>query len=76
MTDAPNRNLENKIGKFNFDIIENNNLINISKKRYYFFLLRWYPFTIRYAIDDIKSVKNEKLKIKYDFENIKKLIKN
>ena len=72
LTDAPNRNLENKIGKFNFDIIENNNLINISKKRYYFYLLGWYPFTIKYAIDDINSVTNEELKIKYDFENIKK----
>ena len=39
LTDAPNRNLENKIGKFNFDIIENNNLINISKKDIIFIYL-------------------------------------
>ena len=39
LADAPNRNLENKIGKFNFDIIENNNLINISKKNIIFIYL-------------------------------------
>lgn len=72
LTDAPSRNLNNKIGKFNFDTIENSDLFKISKKRYYFYLLRWYPFTINYAIDDIEQVKNDKLKIKYDFERIKK----
>ena len=72
LTDAPSRNLNNKIGKFNFDTIENNNLFKISKKRYYFYLLRWYPFTINYAIDDIRNIKSKELKIKYDYENIEK----
>ena len=71
MTDAPSRNLNNKIGKFNYDTIENNNFFNISKKRYYFYLLSWYPFTIRYAIGDIELIKNDELKIKYNFKDIK-----
>ena len=71
LTDAPSRNLNNKIGKFNFDTIENNSFFNISKKRYYFFLLSWYPLTINYAIGDIELIKNDELKIKYNFEDIK-----
>ena len=70
LTDAPSRNLNNKIGKFNFDTIENKNF-NISKKRYYFYLLRWYPLTIKYAIDDIELINNDELKEKYDFKKIK-----
>tara|TARA_X000000368_G_C23032586_1_gene713247 strand:+ start:551 stop:1318 length:768 start_codon:yes stop_codon:yes gene_type:complete len=72
LTDAPGRNLNNKIGKFNFDTIENNSDFNISKKRYYFYLLSWYPFTIKYAIGDIELVNNDELKIKYNFKDIKK----
>ncbi len=72
LTDAPSRNLEFKIGKFTFDTIEDNKKVNISKKRFYFYLLTWYPFTIRYAINDIELIKNEILKKKYDFKNIKK----
>ncbi|WP_440927816.1 hypothetical protein [Candidatus Pelagibacter sp.] len=72
LTDAPSRNLEFKIGKFTYDTIENNEKVNISKKRFYFYLLTWYPFTIRYAIDDIELIKNEILKKKYNFKNIKK----
>lgn len=72
LTDAPSRNLEFKVGKFTYDTIENNDKINISKKRFYFYLLSWYPFTIRYAIGDIELIDNENLKIKYEFENIKK----
>ena len=76
LTDAPSRNLEFKVGKFTFDTIEENNKINISKKRFYFYLLSWYPFTIRYAIGDIELNNNEDLKKKYDFENIKKTNKD
>jgi len=71
LTDAPSRNLNNKRGKFDFDIIEKNTNFNISKKRYYFYLLRWYPLTINYAIDDIELINNDKLKKKYDFKKIK-----
>ena len=71
LTDAPGRNLNNKIGKFNFDTIENNIFFNISKKRYYFYLLTWYPFTIKYAIGDIELIKNDELKINYNFKDIK-----
>lgn len=72
LTDAPSRNLNNKIGKFNFDTIENTNYFDISKKRYYFYLLTWYPLTTKYAIGDIELIKNDELKIKYNFEDIKK----
>ncbi len=71
LTDAPSRNLNNKIGKFNFDTIENYSFFNISKKRYYFYLLRWYPLTINYAIDDIELIDNDELKKKYNFKKIK-----
>ena len=50
LSDASGRNLDNKIGKFTQDTISDSNLINISKKRYFFYLLTWYPFTIKYAI--------------------------
>ena len=72
LTDAPSRNLEFKVGKFTFDTIENNDKINISKKRFYFYLLTWYPFTIKYAIGDIDLINDEGLKNKYDFEEIRK----
>ena len=71
LSDSSGRNLDNKIGKFTHDTIEENNLINISKKRYYFYLLTWYPFTINYAIKDIDFIENKDLKKKYDFKNIK-----
>ncbi len=72
LSDAPGRNLENKVGKFTFDTIEENSLINISKTRYYFYLLTWYPFTVKYAIGDIDVIENQDLKKKYNIENIKK----
>lgn len=71
LTDAPSRNLNFKIGKFTFDTIETNQTFNISKKRFYFYLLTWYPFTIRYAIEDMDKIQNEDLKIKYQLERIK-----
>lgn len=71
LSDAPSRNLEFKIGKFTYDTIQNNNIFNISKKRYYFYLLAWYPFTLRYAIQDMDKVENENLKTKYQLEKIK-----
>ena len=72
LTDAPSRNLNFKIGKFTFDTIETNENFNISKKRFYFYLLAWYPFTIRYAIEDMEKIQNEELKTKYQLKRIKK----
>ena len=72
LTDAPSRNLDFKIGKFTFDTIETNENFNISKKRFYFYLLAWYPFTIRYAIEDMEKIQNEELKTKYQLKRIKK----
>ena len=71
LSDASGRNLDNKIGKFTHDTIDESNLINISKKRYFFYLLTWYPFTIKYAIQDIDLIENQDLKNKYNFKDIK-----
>ena len=71
LTDAPSRNLNFKIGKFTFDTIETNDAFNISKKRFYYYLLTWYPFTIRYAIEDMEKIQNEELKTKYQLKRIK-----
>ena len=60
-----------KIGKFTFDTIETNDAFNISKKRFYYYLLTWYPFTIRYAIEDMEKIQNEELKNKYQLKRIK-----
>ena len=37
LTDAPLRNLNFKIGKFNYDLIEGNEKFSIGKTRYYFY---------------------------------------
>ena len=71
LSDSSGRNLDNKIGKFTHDTIEESNLINISKKRYYFYLLSWYPLTINYAIEDIDLIENKDLKKKYNILDIK-----
>ena len=70
LTDAPSRNLNFKIGKFNYDLIEGNEKFTVGKTRYYFYLLTWYPNTIRYALEDIKRINNKKLNNKYKIKKI------
>jgi len=70
LTDAPSRNLNFKIGKFNYDLIEDNENFTMGKTRYYFYLLSWYPPTINYAIEDIKIINNQYLNTKYELDVI------
>ena len=70
LTDAPSRNLNFKIGKFNYDLIEDNEKFSIGKTRYYFYLLTWYPNTIKFALKDIKRINNKKLNNKYKVTEI------
>ena len=37
---------------------------------FYFYLLGWYPTTIKYATDDIEKIDNEYLKKKYKIKDI------
>ena len=71
LTDAPERNLENRLSKFLYRLVENNENFNLDEKRYYFYLLTWYPNTIDFAIKDIDLIQNKKLKKKYNLEKIK-----
>tara|TARA_B100000795_G_scaffold236994_1_gene197401 strand:- start:762 stop:1529 length:768 start_codon:yes stop_codon:yes gene_type:complete len=70
LTDAPSRNLEFKVGKFNYDLIEDNKKFILGKTRYYFYLLTWYPPTINYALEDMKIINNQYLNDKYKLNKI------
>lgn len=70
LSDAPGRNLDYKKGKFLYETIKGNEIYNISKNRFYFYLLGWYPQTIKYATDDIGKIDNEYLKKKYKIKDI------
>tara|TARA_B100000780_G_C21063989_1_gene427814 strand:+ start:136 stop:897 length:762 start_codon:yes stop_codon:yes gene_type:complete len=72
LTDAPETNLEFRVGKFNYDLIEGNSNFNLGKNRYYFHLLMLYPDTIDSAITDIELINNKLLDKKYEIEKIKK----
>jgi len=71
LTDAPERNLDNRLSKFLYRLIENNENFDLDEKRYYFYLLAWYPNTIDFAIKDIDLIENKRLKKKYNLEKIK-----
>jgi len=72
LTDAPERNLHNKLNKFYFRLIEDNEKFDLNKKRYYFYLLAWYPETIKFAIEDMNSFDYKNLKDKYKLKKIEK----
>ena len=71
LTDAPGANLDFKIGKFTYDLIEGNSNFDLGKNRYYFHLLTIYPDTIDLAITDIELINNKSLNKKYEIEKIK-----
>ena len=71
LTDAPETNLEYKIGKFNYNLIEGNSNFNLGKNRFYFNLLMSYPDTIDLAIADITTINNKLLNKKYEIDRIR-----
>ena len=73
LEDSAEQNLENRDNKFSFMLTSDTDAVPISKARYYFRLLSWYPVTVDLALQDALVVGNNKLREKYE---IKKKIKD
>ena len=73
LNESATYNLENRDNKFIYMITSDNEIISISKARYYFHLLSWYPVTVDLALQDALVVGNDELRKKHQ---IKKKIKD
>ena len=62
-------NVDNRDYKFIYYLTSENEKITISKSRYYFQLLNWYPITIDLALEDALKVGNNKLHQKYKIKD-------
>ena len=72
LKDSAEQNLDNRDNKFSYMLTSGTDILPISKARYYFRLLGWYPVTVDLALQDALLVGNDKLREKYE---IKKKIK-
>ena len=59
------RNSQNRDGKFIHYITNETTTIKITKSRYYFLLLQWYPWVLEWALEDAKKIGTEELRTKY-----------
>ena len=71
--DTAIRNSQNRDGKFIHSITEETETIKISKARFYFNLLDWYPWVLKWALEDAKKIGTDDLRKKYEIEE--KIIK-
>ena len=68
LKDSAEQNLENRDNKFSFMLTSGTEILPISKSRYYFKLLAWYPVTVDLALKDALKVGNNRLREKYEIE--------
>ena len=72
LKDSAEQNLENRDNKLSYMFTSGTDILPISKARYYFKLLAWYPVTVNLALEDALLVGNDSLREKFE---IKKKIK-
>jgi len=73
ISDTAIRNSQNRDGKFIYYITDETETIKISKARFYFHLLDWYPWVLEWALEDAKKIGTDELRKKYKIEE--KIIK-
>ena len=71
--DTTIRNSQNRDGKFIYSITQETETIKISKARYYFHLLDWYPWVLEWALEDAKKIGTDDLRKKHKIDE--KIIK-
>ena len=75
LKDSAEQNLDNRDNKFSYMLTSGTDILPISKARYYFRLLGWYPVTVDLALQDALLVGNDKLREKYEIKKKLKLMK-